>query len=765
MPPNAPKKLKFKTYRIPESRHYIFIQNPWPFDVSVSTARIPPTYVNAVVAWICCMVRDLCDTEIDKSNVRIFYQSTHRDLIAEIELATLTSVGPLLGAHHSFTFLTPKHVGDANHTSVIYEYNYERFNSPERTNWTTQMATYTYLPPDFAIKNESVGFAYPTPSPSDAKRPQSAKPLPGRLILGHPECPPEIPVPLPPPPQGPPAPLTEPVVTAPPQRIQPEVTTVQRPPDTNENTAPEAAHPPPHISRSPPPSEPAPPSEFAFAPYEPPLHFPRARSPGMPSTATASQPSNFANKRDPYEEEEEEQELLKEPTLTVEPDERVVKLEVKKEEVKEEEASRPLSQMREIYAQVQEMSVRNAESTGATEEEEELQRLQDTRLPVAAEAHARVQSEVKEEEEYRPSAQLLELHAKGQSEMRVRDAESAEATERVKKEVKVERGDESVRVKTENKEGIKREACEPSNLLAGDGLDAKPPIKIEGAVKQEQGVFKTEDAYVPSQALQELFAQGQEVRRERLAVKPEPSDAPIPRAPPRNKRFDPFDGYEPEVGDSTGGGVKREEGTEFNTRQAYMPHASSPSAFPRPIKREEFSSGSSRPPPPTYSANVKQEYEQRPYTSRDSSTYSPGVKYEDYNGSGYSNRGAAQPPQNLSYYYQEPLGPSSNGAYPPNNISSGGHRDAGGHSRDRSRMRTYSPPSRAVKRERDSYDDGPPVKRERPEQGPSAPVYTNTTASNTSNPSPKPNLNDPRVRARIEREEREREVAKRARLG
>ncbi|KAJ6448675.1 hypothetical protein C8R47DRAFT_1084955 [Mycena vitilis] len=332
-----------QTYRIPENHLYVFIQNPWPFDVSVSTARVSATYVNVVVTWICCMVRDLCDTEIGKSNVRIFYQCTHRDIIAEIELATLTSVAPLLGAHHSFKFLTPKHVGDTNHPSVIYQYNYEHFNSPERTNRTTQLASYTYLPPDFAIKNESVGFAYPTPSPSDAKRPQSAKPLPGRLIMGTP------------------------------------------------------------IAR-----------QIFLCRYRP-RHKRPLLSPRNPDRRTSA--------RTPPQE------------------------------------------------------------------------------PTVPEPQARVKSEVKneEDEKYRPSAQLLELYAKRQSEMHARNAESAGATEHVKKEVKAEHGDGDVRVKTE----VKREACEPSNLLAED-LDVKPSridprvksegVKSEGAVKQEQDRFKTEDA-------------------------------------------------------------------------------------------------------------------------------------------------------------------------------------------------------------------------------------------------------------------------------
>jgi hypothetical protein len=111
-----------------------------------------------------------------------------------------------------------------------------------------------------------------------------------------------------------------------------------------------------------------------------------------------------------------------------------------------------------------------------------------------------------------------------------------------------------------------------------------------GRIKEEEGLggvrVKTEEdrpikgEYVPTSELVDILAQGQQALRERewrgvkreetaeaeinaahcaLGIKSEPGDVPMPRARPANKRFDPFDGYEP---GSSRGGVKNEEETE-----------------------------------------------------------------------------------------------------------------------------------------------------------------------------------------------------------
>ncbi|KAJ7769914.1 hypothetical protein B0H16DRAFT_235681 [Mycena metata] len=204
-------KLKaLKQYKIPKDKHFVFIKNPWPFHSTISTARKQTAHVNSIVGWICVMVNDLCDTPtaIGPVDVIIYTQSTvslqkqlykryhlilqHRDLIAEIEVPSSSGnfkLGPLLGAHHSSNFLWDKSEGMDNETSVIFEYDYVRCNAPGSVNWTSYTASYDKLHVNFPIKHEGRDggrFAYPTPSPTDTKRPhQWAKQLPERLILGH----------------------------------------------------------------------------------------------------------------------------------------------------------------------------------------------------------------------------------------------------------------------------------------------------------------------------------------------------------------------------------------------------------------------------------------------------------------------------------------------------------------------------------------------------------------------------------------------------
>lgn len=121
-----------------------------------------------------------------------------------------------------------------------------------------------------------------------------------------------------------------------------------------------------------------------------------------------------------------------------------------------------------------------------------------------------------------------------------------------------------------------------------------------GRIKEEEGLgdvrVKTEEdrpikaEYIPTSELVDILAQGQQALRERerrgvkreetdqaeinaehrtLGVKPEPGDVPMPRARPANKRFDPFDGYEP---GSSRGGVKKEEEPECqsSSRRQYQ---------------------------------------------------------------------------------------------------------------------------------------------------------------------------------------------------
>ncbi|KAJ7682424.1 hypothetical protein DFH06DRAFT_293927 [Mycena polygramma] len=267
-------------------------------------------------------------------------------------------------------------------------------------------------------------------------------------------------------------------------------------------------HPSLQVAKSP---EPDPPSEvLAFAPYDAPMHFPHVRRQSV--QPPAPQPSKLANKRDADEEglktDVARFKLLAQQDALVEPRAPIIS---QSEGGKEEEGEyRPAAQSPETYAEVQ-MRARNAGNTRAIDS-------------------VRVKKEVKEEEEG---------------------------------------GNWNVTSETDLEDGeIKEEAYQPSALLlevfaqGQDAMRARRDLRVrsEVAVKQEQeeatvGAVKTENVYVPSQALQDIFSRGQETLRERraamksaatelrvepenitqrLSVNPEPSDAPMPRGPPRN---------------------------------------------------------------------------------------------------------------------------------------------------------------------------------------------------------------------------------------
>ncbi|KAJ6515436.1 hypothetical protein C8R45DRAFT_956516 [Mycena sanguinolenta] len=308
-----PPKFNLKTYNVPANNHYLLIQEPWPYHVSLSNSPKQQANVNAIVGWICCMIRDLCDCNINPSNIRIFSQSTHRHLIVEVysNSPDKFNLNLLLGAHHSSAFLTPEYAGQVNHTSVLYEYDYVRFNSPEKTNWTSYTATYESLPSNFAIKHEDAGYPYPAPSPTDNQRHKLAKPLPVRLILGHPDCIQQTPAP----PSDPPPPANQLVDTS---------TTPSRE-QTRQPSSPHARS----FSRSPPPAQQAPPSQFAFTAYERPLHFPADKTMSHSSSPPAAPVPSI--KRDPHEEEEDALQSLRDPQIVIAPGVHI-KSEVKTEE-------------------------------------------------------------------------------------------------------------------------------------------------------------------------------------------------------------------------------------------------------------------------------------------------------------------------------------------------------------------------------------------------------------------------------------------------
>ncbi|KAJ7669135.1 hypothetical protein B0H17DRAFT_1086776 [Mycena rosella] len=246
------------------------------------------------------------------------------------------------------------------------------------------------------------------------------------------------------------------------------------------------------------------------------------------------------------------------------------------------------------------------------------------------------------------------------------------------------------------------------------------------------------------------------------SVKPEPVDVPMPRPRAPNKRMDPF---EPEATPSIV--VKQEAGREFNTRQPPPGTAHPPSAYlraPTPrIKQEE-----------RVSYPHAQRTASRPYYA--DPRQQSGFGRQEYGYGGTVNRASWQPPAPISFPRgdSDPSKTNHNSSYSnrrtpgasycylfvifveinvaPHNYSAPAREDTRSYSRQPSR--TFSPPPRPVKRERDADDDSrpyrpayePPVKRERSE---STDIRFNYSASH-----------DPRMRARLG-DQRERDASKR----
>jgi hypothetical protein len=265
-------------------------------------------------------------------------------------------------------------------------------------------------------------------------------------------------------------------------------------------------------------------------------------------------------------------------------------------------------------------------------EADALERLRDT--DVAAEQVNAAAPRIKSEEgikmeEYQPLAGMREMCAQVQVAMRERNADSS-SPGRVKQE------SEDARVKIEDE--IKREyqpsvemrqmhphvqAAKRERNSTEHREDAEPRVKTETTVKQEDGI--TEQNFLWEHEREGRKAAVKSENTIQVPVKPEPVDVPMPMPPPPNRRFDPFDGYEPDYG---GGSVKREDGAE---RELQFGHLSLISSSMYTVNTRQPPMSSRYP-----SSGVKQEeIGQRRAPSR---TYSPGVKQE-YGSSGYAARG------------------------------------------------------------------------------------------------------------------------------
>ncbi|EAU92051.1 hypothetical protein CC1G_06038 [Coprinopsis cinerea okayama7 len=267
---------KPKAYKPPQEK-FVVVVNPWGYADNVQVA------VNQITAWFEVML----DNRHPQTRPHcIYYQKTHRNVI--VELPPTVQIEYILGTHRYARFLDRGiHVGP-DQAAHIYEYNYRRFNHPERTNWSAGYPSYSRRPPNFPIR---------TPYPP----PELAPPPPGHIHYAIP-------------PVFPPLPLFEPA--------EPQASTSSKPsPPKPPSPAPRTASPPPANA-----------VHSLFKPYEPPGHYRRPStpppSPPQPSIVTESSTSDNAQpsavtdklkKFDPFEEEEAALRFLRSETLDTKP--------------------------------------------------------------------------------------------------------------------------------------------------------------------------------------------------------------------------------------------------------------------------------------------------------------------------------------------------------------------------------------------------------------------------------------------------------------
>ncbi|KAJ7054322.1 hypothetical protein C8F01DRAFT_1088873 [Mycena amicta] len=128
----ASKPLQLKEYKRENGKSYAYIHNPWPY-ASTAQQSAPNTLL-----WVCCMVQDLCGVHLDQSSMLLFHKSTTRDVVIEFEAqdGDVTIVDRIIGGHDPREFMTEPSQNDNLELSVIYHYDFKRFNHPERVGWT-----------------------------------------------------------------------------------------------------------------------------------------------------------------------------------------------------------------------------------------------------------------------------------------------------------------------------------------------------------------------------------------------------------------------------------------------------------------------------------------------------------------------------------------------------------------------------------------------------------------------------------------------------
>ncbi|KAF8161575.1 hypothetical protein B0H34DRAFT_385155 [Crassisporium funariophilum] len=351
------KGFKVKEYKVPKEK-FLVVVNAW----GLSDNFLPSDF-NHIGAWFEIMLQDnYPGTRVNA----IFYQRTHKNII--VELPSNVDITRYLGAHHYSKFL--RYPPNDPRIAYLYEYRYSTFGNPGNKNWSDVSPTYQSIPSGIPI-------IYPYPSPLPAPNPSSDVPyarsisadLHNQLVLAQTLA--NIAADLPPLPAEPNlgqksqrSPST-PTSSLPKQIVQSDRDARPTPAPTPDKGKNRQVEPPTPAERSDT-------SSSLFTPYVPPSHY-SAITGGSTSRHSEINPPPNIKKMDPYEEAEVAEALLR----SLSP-------------VKRDEADEFL---------------RSFSLPGTTREEDN--ELVDS--PMSSKDPTNGSLVVDEEEDYKPSADLMEL--------------------------------------------------------------------------------------------------------------------------------------------------------------------------------------------------------------------------------------------------------------------------------------------------------------------------------------------------------------------
>ncbi|KAI0921461.1 hypothetical protein AcW2_006422 [Taiwanofungus camphoratus] len=348
---------------------YITIEDPWPGHASSKDRT--RVYYNWLGAWVYFMLGKKAGPEV------IFSVNTRTEVI--VKLPKEVDIVPILGAHIWCKFLSTKQGADRNRISYVFEYNYRSRGEPGNHNWLEHVPHPGEPPPHIRFP---VVFPYPSP--------HWASPI-GRNLK-------DLALPL---------------------------------PSSRERTP------------TPPPS--------LFTPYEPPLHYPSHVVNSSPAPAVGSieqseerveveikseaclqdQPVRlYAEKHDPYEEEDAALKLVKqEPVENALSSRAVIKqdtqdMSIKQEmtdvHIKEEEPSKEQEPSRAFLAAFERLQRRRAAETQSLDRHPRVREVEVDSSAISKDMNLRAQSLChKPNPQVKPEPQELHIPPETQSRVTV----------------------------------------------------------------------------------------------------------------------------------------------------------------------------------------------------------------------------------------------------------------------------------------------------------------------------------------------------------